>query len=176
MAEGHNFYLCSNVILLAYSWAFDKFYQAIKRVHRITSPQPVNLYSIITDGSIDRQLEANIQEKGDAAELVLDGRLMGERAEEFNLARLLDVAVREFDSSNKTVDEARLEQEWVGLKTRLAEAAQAWGDGPAPVVITPVRTPVAVPEVALTAPPVFTGPSADARPGDQWHQLALQFA
>ena len=52
MAEGHNFHLCSNVILLAYSWAFDKFYQAIKRVHRITSPKPVNLYSIITDGSI----------------------------------------------------------------------------------------------------------------------------
>ena len=117
MAEGHNFYLCTNVIFIAYSWAFDKFYQAIKRIHRLTSPKPVNLYAVICDGSIDRKLESSIQEKGDAAELVLDGKLMGERTEEMNLADLLRIAQREFDSNSKTIDETKLD--WPALRARL---------------------------------------------------------
>ena len=76
MSEGHSFHLCSNVILLAYSWAFDKFLQAINRIWRLNSIRDVDVYPIICDGSIDRKLEANIQEKGDAAELVLDGQLL----------------------------------------------------------------------------------------------------
>jgi SNF2 family DNA or RNA helicase len=38
MAELHNFHLCNNVILTAYSWAFDKFEQFINRAHRLNSP------------------------------------------------------------------------------------------------------------------------------------------
>jgi hypothetical protein len=134
MAEGHNSALCSNVILMAYSWAFDKFYQAIKRVHRLTSPTPVNLYSVICDGSVDRQLENFIAEKGDAAELVLDGRLLGERAEELNLAQLLESACKEFGQGAKTLDEGQLEAEWPNLRQKLALAAESWSTTPiAPV-------------------------------------------
>ena len=49
MAELHNFYLCNNVILTAYSWAFDKFWQFISRAHRMTSPWPVNLWSLLCE-------------------------------------------------------------------------------------------------------------------------------
>ena len=37
MAEGHSFHLANNVILIAYSWAYDKFKQALDRVHRMNS-------------------------------------------------------------------------------------------------------------------------------------------
>jgi hypothetical protein len=94
MSEGHSFNLCNNVILLAYSWAYDKFIQGINRVHRINSLKPVNVYSIICDGSIDRKLENMIQEKGDTCELVLDGQLLGE-AETFRQGRLLQAWFRD---------------------------------------------------------------------------------
>jgi hypothetical protein len=75
--------------LIAYSLAYDKFKQALNLVHRMNSVKPVNVYVILCQGSIDRKLESLIQEKSDAAELVLDGQLIGERSEEVTLAELL---------------------------------------------------------------------------------------
>ena len=69
MAELHNFHLFNNVILTAYSWAFDKFEQFIDLTHRLNSPWAVNVWSVICDGSIERKLEAGIHEKRDADEL-----------------------------------------------------------------------------------------------------------
>jgi hypothetical protein len=128
MSEGHSFNLCNNVILLCYSWAYDKFEQGINRVHRLNSPWPVNVYPIICDRSIDRKLEAMIQEKGDAAELVLDGRLQAEQSTEVNLAALLEIARKEFDAGAKleTVDENDLQNEWPPLRAQLSVAASEW--------------------------------------------------
>ena len=125
MAELHSFHLCNNVILTAYSWAFDKFEQGINRAHRLNSPWPVNVWSVICDGSIDRKLEAGIHEKKDAAELVLDGHLLGETPEEVNLAELLHIAEREFKTV-KTLDEHELEQGWPRLRAALGKAFLAW--------------------------------------------------
>jgi len=126
MAEGHDFYLCPNVILTDFSWAYDKVEQFINRVHRMTSPGPVNVYSIVCEGTTDRVLEASIYEKGDAADLVLDGKLLGERAEELNLAELLAIAASEFDPNSKTVCEKVLRQGWSELRNRLDRAGQNW--------------------------------------------------
>jgi hypothetical protein len=126
MAEGHSFHLANNVILLAYSWAADKFKQALDRVHRLNSVKPVNIYVVICDGSIDRKLESLTDEKTDAAELVLDGRLIGERGEEINLAELLKIARREFNDKTNTIDEGLLQAEWPKLRDRLAVAMRHW--------------------------------------------------
>ena len=128
MAEGHSFPLCHNVILLCYSWAYDKFEQAINRVHRLNSRWPVNVFPIICERSIDRKLEALIQEKGEAAELVLDGHLIGEQSTEVNLAELLDVARKDFEEGGPlaTVDEVKLEAEWPPLRSALSVAAKEW--------------------------------------------------
>ena len=117
MAEGHSFHLANNVILMAYSWAYDKFKQALDRVHRMNSVKPVNVYVVLCNGTIDRRLESLIQEKSDATELVLDGRLIGERTEEVNLAELLKVARREFNDKDATLDE--------GLSSPVAATAPA---------------------------------------------------
>lgn len=128
MAEGHDFYLANNVILLAYSWAFDKFEQAINRVHRLTSPKPVNVWSILCDGTIDRNLEASIQEKADSARFILDGQLLGERTEEFSLAQLLSEAEPEFNRHTETV--AEIEVEWPVLEETLRQAQAQWDQLP----------------------------------------------
>ena len=126
MAEGHSYHLANNVILLAYSWAADKFKQALDRVHRLNSVKSVNVYVVLCTGSIDRKLESLTDEKTDAAELVLDGRLIGERSEEINLAELLKVARKEFNEKDNTLDEALLQSEWPALRDRLAVAMRAW--------------------------------------------------
>ncbi|MDE2104500.1 MAG: SWF/SNF helicase family protein, partial [Patescibacteria group bacterium] len=124
-AELHSWPQANNVILTSYSWSFDKWEQSINRVHRMTSPKPVNVYSIICEGSIDRKLEASIHEKKDAAELVLDGHLLGETPAEVNLAELLHLAQREFKNV-KTLDEHELEQGWPKLRAALSRAYVAW--------------------------------------------------
>ncbi|MDE2106545.1 MAG: DEAD/DEAH box helicase, partial [Patescibacteria group bacterium] len=160
MAEGHSFHRANNVILIAYSWAYDKFKQFLDRVHRMNSERPVNVYVIVCAGTIDHRLESLVQDKGDAAELVLDGRLIGERTEEVNLAELLRVAHREFDAKEKTIDEALLYQQWPALRDRLATAMQSWDNlphaprtthhaiafesetqFPVPITINPTRNP-----------------------------------
>lgn len=147
MAEGHSFHLANNVILIAYSWAADKFIQAINRVHRITSQKPINVYAILVEGTIDARLEALTEEKLSAAELVLDGRLLGERVEEVNLAELLNIARRTFKEGSKleTMDEPALERQWPTLRRRLQVAATAWSTAPASNVLPCV--PPAVPTV-----------------------------
>ncbi|MEY2410219.1 MAG: hypothetical protein QOF48_2889 [Verrucomicrobiota bacterium] len=126
MAEAHSWHLCNNVALLAYSWAYDKLSQAIDRCHRLNSVKALNYHAIVCDGSVDRKLEQNLQEKGDASDLVLDGHLLGENPEELNMADLLAVAAREFNAESKTVDESVLEAEWPFLRERLKHAADQW--------------------------------------------------
>jgi hypothetical protein len=126
----------NNVILMAYSWAYDRFKQALDRVHRMNSVKPVNVYVVLCTGSIDRRLEPLVQEKSDAAELVLDGRLIGERTEEVNLAELLKVARREFNEKDATLDEGLLQTQWPKLRQRLDSAMGRWIDVPAQAVQT----------------------------------------
>jgi hypothetical protein len=111
----------------------------INRAHRLNSPWPVNVWSVICDGSIDRKLEAGIHEKKDAAELVLDGHLLGETPAEVNLAELLHIAEREFKTV-KTLDEHELEHGWPACAPRWAKPSSSgmvnwpkvgwWGERP----------------------------------------------
>ena len=69
--------------------------QVVRRPWSVVAAR--HLRSAICDRSIDRKLEAMIQEKGNASELVLDGHLIGEQTTEVNLAELLDIARKEFN-------------------------------------------------------------------------------
>jgi SNF2 family DNA or RNA helicase len=148
MAEGHSFHRCNNVILMCYSWAYDKFEQAINRVHRLNSLWDVNVYPVICEGSIDRKLEALIQEKGEAAELVLDGKLALEQTSEVNMAELLHVARMEFAENGKgrfqVVDEAELEKEWPALQRSLSVAAKRWVLTPNPAVEPEIMSKITI--------------------------------
>jgi SNF2 family DNA or RNA helicase len=123
MAEGHSWDLANNCALIAYDWAYNLFEQAINRIHRLNSKKVVNVYPIMCLGSVDRKLEALIEEKGNACELVLDGKLLGENIEEVNLAELLQIAAAEF-ADQKTYPEELLEKEWPALRARLGHAME----------------------------------------------------
>jgi hypothetical protein len=169
LAEGHSFHLANNVILMAYSWAYDKFKQALDRVHRMNSVKLVNVYVVLCTGSIDRRLESLVQEKSDAAELVLDGRLIGERTEEVNLVELLKVARREFNEKDSTLDEGLLQAQWPALRQRLGFAMRQWIDLPAAdVQVIPVNPclPVAraVPDFITIRPPAMLPSSLRGQP------------
>lgn len=129
MTEGHNFFRCSNAIVYAYPWALDKLLQFIDRIHRIISPYPVNVYRLIADGSIDRKMESQIDEKEDAAELILDGHLLGEQPAETNLLELLRHAQRDFDPASKTIPEPTLKSQWPALRQKLESAYQIYLHG-----------------------------------------------
>jgi len=62
-----------------------------------------------------------IDEKGDSAELVLDGQLLGERIEEVNLAELLRVAEAECTTGG-TIPEDEIERDWPALRDSLRDA------------------------------------------------------
>jgi len=118
---------------------------AVNRAHRINSLWNVNVYPIICDRSIDRKLEAMIQEKGDASELVLDGRLIGEQSTEVNLAELLEIAKKEFKDGNvMTVDEKELEKEWPALRSELSIGVRAWRHKGLELIGVPAAAPVAL--------------------------------
>lgn len=126
MAELHSFAQCSHVLLMCYSWAYDKFEQAINRIHRMNSPKDVHVWSFLCDGSVDGRLEGNIHEKSDSSELVLDGQLLGEQCHEVNLWELLTDAQRSFSQNLQTIDEHELERTWPPLRQAIALAAARW--------------------------------------------------
>jgi hypothetical protein len=139
MAEGHNFFRCANGIHYSYSWALDKTLQSDDRYHRLTSPGPVNSYRLVADGSIDRKMESQLDEKEDSSELILDGHLIGEQPAETNLMELLRTAQRDFDPLSKTISEEILKTNWLepgGLREKLQQAYQTYLSGNAATVVS----------------------------------------
>jgi hypothetical protein len=98
----------------------------LDRVHRMNSVKPVNIYVVLCTGPTDRRLESLVQEKSDATELVLDGRLIGERTKEVNLAELLKVVRHEFNEKELAIDEGLLPTRWPALRQRLSSAMKQW--------------------------------------------------
>ena len=119
MGEGHSFECCSHLILPSLSWAYDENEQFTQRVWRINSPEPVTIYPIILQGTIDEKLAQIFSEKGDSAQLALDGRLFADRVEEVNLNSLLAAAMTAYNPHESTLDEQEMENNWPTLRHRL---------------------------------------------------------
>lgn len=127
-AEGHSWPQASNAIIPCAAWAMDKMLQCVSRVHRLTSQSPVNIYFIITEGSMDPYLHRMLEEKTASADLVLDGRLRTEESKEVNMAALLKTAEEEFNQSPSVgnIDDLEIEKEWPALRAQLGKAMRQW--------------------------------------------------
>jgi hypothetical protein len=71
-------------------------------------------------------LEDNIAEKTNSCELAIDGRLLGEVAEERSISELLRDAMHDFQSKQDCPNEESLAKTWPELREQLAEAAKSW--------------------------------------------------
>ena len=123
MGEGHSFENCAHLILPGLSYAYDENEQFIHRIWRLTSPGPVNIYPIVMEGSIDQNLHEIFTEKGDAANLAIDGRLFTEPTADIDMEWLIKEAMRIFKADVKTEDEEILMAQWeVTLARQLRHA------------------------------------------------------
>lgn len=156
MAEGHSFPLVNNVIVLAYSWSMDKMLQLVERAHRLDSVRDLNIYILICDRSMDVRQAADFSEKNDAAELVLDGKLISKTVQEMTPDELLAIAEREFDQSTNTIDENALAADWPALKSELEQLSAAWKPTVVRVSVARAasgeRTALSVPKIQQPAP------------------------
>jgi SNF2 family DNA or RNA helicase len=125
MGEGHSFENCANLILPAYSWAYDENEQFIHRIWRLNSPGPVTIHPILTAGTIDQRIYEVFTEKSDAASLALDGRLFTEPQSEVDLEQLLADAIRIFRADAETIDEQTIVHEWDTRLSRILHHAEA---------------------------------------------------
>jgi hypothetical protein len=164
MAEGHNWDNVNNVILTSYSWAADKFTQAISRVHRLTSKRDVNLYVIICDQSADRVLEDNINEKTNSSELAIDGRLLGESTEERSVPELLRDAMRDFQSQQDCPNEQTLMMTWPKLCKQLGRLARPCRAEPTHPTVTPEQSPIDLSTFIFPIPPSKLQPTIPIAP------------
>lgn len=112
MGEGHSFGGCPNLVRVSASWAFDENEQFDLRVRRLDSEGPVTIYTLVMANSIDERLAKLFEEKGDASEMALDGKLNEETVQPVDLAALLQGAYEDFDAGAATVDEQSIEDQW----------------------------------------------------------------
>jgi len=125
MASGHNLDNCHNLVLPGLEWALDLNRQIVDRVHRLTSKKGVNIYVIISKGTIDERLASVWQEKGDASDLALDGRLIEEEKKQLDAAEFLRQAVADFDPTAATLCEDAVATQWQTTGTPEIQTALA---------------------------------------------------
>lgn len=76
MAHGHDLAFVSRAIIHSLCFAYDNYAQAIMRVHRIISPEPVEVHVICCDRTLDVYLLSLLQRKEQAAKTLLENRVI----------------------------------------------------------------------------------------------------
>lgn len=89
VALGHNLDCASVFIGYGLPWDFAGWDQLIKRVRRLSSPEPVTVYVFLPEGSLEEDVWAQLGDKGAAADLALDGHVVARRESTMDQAALL---------------------------------------------------------------------------------------
>lgn len=110
---GHNLDKGNVVILTGLPWDYATFDQFIARVHRLTSERGVRVYVVLAKGTLDERKWKLLVDKGSAANLALDGRLIEEVEEHINEAEIIRQMVEAGIPVDGTeVVEDELEEAW----------------------------------------------------------------
>ena len=119
MNLGHNLDCASAVIVNGMPWDFATFDQAIARVHRITSKDPVDVYIAQTvcredtddfraGASLDQKMRKLLQDKGECSSLALDGVLAEKDEVHVNLQDFLEGLAKTWKTPLNVLDESAL--------------------------------------------------------------------
>lgn len=70
-----NLSMCNNIIFLDEPWTEATKSQAEDRCHRADSTKPVNIYTLLTQGTIDERVHSIVYRKGATSDYILDNKL-----------------------------------------------------------------------------------------------------
>jgi len=118
MKLGHNLQVASTVIVHGLPYSHMVMDQFIARVHRLTSPRPVNIYTIIPKGSLTETKWNLLKEKGNSSDLAFDGELFVQPEKPVDWNKVLrEMRARGIMASDAgdLVPEAEVEAAWKKL-------------------------------------------------------------
>lgn len=70
-----NLSMCNNIIFLDEPWTEATKSQAEDRCHRADSTKPVNIYTLLSQGTIDERVHSIVYRKGATSDYILDNKL-----------------------------------------------------------------------------------------------------
>ena len=105
---GMNLEHCNRSILYGLPWSFGQFSQAVDRVHRITSKDPVRIYTILLKRSIDETRYYLIGQKNRSAAMAWDGS-SSDAMIEWDYERVIQEAKERHKGEIKAIHESEIE-------------------------------------------------------------------
>jgi hypothetical protein len=115
---GHDLAVASAVVLNGLPYSFLIWDQFIKRVRRLTSKKPVNVYAIIPRRSLAETKWGILKDKGGASDLAFDGELFVQDEKPIDWAKELQGLIeRGLSADGMEVPEEEVEQTWRGVPT-----------------------------------------------------------
>jgi SNF2 family DNA or RNA helicase len=114
---GHNLDAANAVVLNGLDFDYETLDQFIKRVRRLTSTQPVDVYVVLPtlegQHTITTRKWELLGRKGGAADLALDGRLILKNENEISEADMIrQLQDRGFTVTDEAMDEAEIKRAW----------------------------------------------------------------
>lgn len=171
MRLGHNLDVASTVVLLGLPWDHATLVQFEGRVWRLTSQKPVNVYVVMTRGSLDERKWQLLQDKGAAADVALDGQLIDQPDPPVDWAQVIEEMIEAgAEITGDEVPETEVQSLWSRLKP-LNSVSNIPGytevnEGPAPLPrpFPEIKPLTSTEQLALfTAPPINAPASGRSR-------------
>ena len=119
-AQAHSFENCKHMIIGSLEWSYGKFAQACGRIHRINSPEDVDVNVILHEHTIEELLFEKVGTKEDAATICMKAEHSNSDAKPVDPSELLAEHFENFSSGNHDVmDEEECERQWPDLMNKL---------------------------------------------------------
>ncbi|MAJ97131.1 MAG: hypothetical protein CMI56_00765 [Parcubacteria group bacterium] len=119
-AQAHSFENCKHMIIGSLEWSYGKFAQACGRVHRINSPEDVDVTVVLHEHTIEELLFEKIATKEDGATICMKGEHVNSDVKSVDPSELLAQHYDTFSSNvNDVVDEEECEKHWPELMAKL---------------------------------------------------------
>lgn len=119
-AQAHSFENCKHMVIGSLEWSYGKFAQACGRIHRINSPEPVDVTVVLHEHTIEEMLFEKIATKEDGATICMKGEHGDPDVKSVEASELLAQHYENFSSDNTDVmDEEECERQWPELMQKL---------------------------------------------------------
>jgi SNF2 family DNA or RNA helicase len=136
MRLGHNLDVASTVVLVGLPWDHATLVQFEGRVWRLTSKRPVNVFVVMTRGSLDERKWELLLNKGAAADVALDGQLIDKPEPPTDWSKVIAEMIESgAEITGEEVPEAAVKTLWDRIVplTSLIDPTQIVREGPAPL-------------------------------------------